>query len=60
MKADDGVQQHDSVVGERVVCELEEGRVAFVAEVFEGADADNAVDFAVEFFPTVQQDLPRA
>ena len=48
------MQQHDSVVGQRVVGKLEEVVVAFVAEVLEGADADDAVDRLAELLPAVQ------
>ncbi len=56
------MQQHDAVVGQRLVGHREEVVPAVLAEVLEGTDRHDAVDGLVELLPTLQQHAlaPRA
>ena len=49
----DGVQEHDAVVGQCLVGRVEEVLVAVEAEVFEGADADDPIDWLGELLPAL-------
>ena len=55
-RQNDGVQQHHSVGGQRVVGHLEERVVAIGSEVLERTDRDDSVDRLVELLPAFEQD----
>src|SRR5208283_4914673 len=60
MQPGDGVQQHDSVVGQQAMRQGEERVVALMPEMLEGADAHDPVDRLVKLLPALQQNSLRA